>query len=101
MVCPPRVLGREGAGLRATAAAAGQVAKIRTVKGSGCRSARKRLKPVDDYYGSVSGTTGEPHEVGDTAVSGLLEPPVVLCGNFGPAGQELERGGRAPVDQYG
>lgn len=93
------MLGREGEGLRGTAAAAGQVAKIRTVKGSGCSPARKRLRPVDDYYGSVSGTTGAPHEVGDTAGSGLLEPPVVLCGNFGPAGQEPERSGRAPVDQ--
>lgn len=52
----------------------------------------RRLKPVDDCYGSASGTTAEPHEVGDAAVSRLLEPSLALCGNFGPAGQELEGG---------
>lgn len=40
----PRVRGREGAELRAAAAASGQVAKIRTVEGSGCRSAGKKVK---------------------------------------------------------
>lgn len=44
MVHPGRVSGKEGAGLRAAAAAAGQVAKIRTVKGSGSRPARKEAK---------------------------------------------------------
>lgn len=64
----------------------------------------RRLRPVDKCYGSASGTTAESPEVGDAAVSRLLELPLVLCGNFGAAGQELERGRGArgrPLDQYG
>lgn len=45
----------------------------------------RRLRPVDDCYGSASGTA-EPQEVGDAVVPGLLEPPLALCGDFGPAG---------------
>lgn len=44
MVSPGRVPGKEGAGLLAATTAAGQVAKIKTLKGSGSRPARKEAE---------------------------------------------------------